>query len=234
MFFTLMFCLIICHLQGSWIVKQSVGKKACLLGKALEAHYFRGKNYLEVDFQILKNEELWFANDYWTVLSYSNTQICSYFQVLIDVGSSTVARGVGNLVFGYINNVVAEMAFVIQVKDFSSYAYASRSLIHAKLTIILSVFSLEFRKRGLSLPCNLLLFGSNLVDGLIMIPKLLLVQGNTQEELPEILLGTCRLNHCDLSKALLALPWTKGGKKMEFFPVSLWRKGWVKIPDHHV
>lgn len=34
--------------QGSWIVKQSVGKKACLVGQALEVHYFRGKNYLEV------------------------------------------------------------------------------------------------------------------------------------------------------------------------------------------
>ena len=47
-FFT--FC-IACNIgfsQGSWIVKQSVGKKACLVGQALETHYFRGKNYLEV------------------------------------------------------------------------------------------------------------------------------------------------------------------------------------------
>lgn len=34
--------------QGSWIVKQSVGKKACLIGQALEINYFHGKNYLEV------------------------------------------------------------------------------------------------------------------------------------------------------------------------------------------
>ena len=34
--------------QGSWIVKQSVGKKACLVGQALEINYFRGSNYLEV------------------------------------------------------------------------------------------------------------------------------------------------------------------------------------------
>ncbi|GAU15865.1 hypothetical protein TSUD_40860 [Trifolium subterraneum] len=34
--------------KGSWIVKQSVGKKACLVGQALEINYFRGKNYLEV------------------------------------------------------------------------------------------------------------------------------------------------------------------------------------------
>ncbi|XVE68880.1 hypothetical protein DITRI_Ditri09bG0104900 [Diplodiscus trichospermus] len=32
------------------------------------------------------------------------------------------------------------------------------------------------------------------------------IQGNTQEELPETILGTCRLNHLDLSKALPALP----------------------------
>ncbi|TKY51590.1 ENHANCED DISEASE RESISTANCE 2 [Spatholobus suberectus] len=94
--------------KGSWIVKQSVGKKACLVGQALEILYIRGKNYLEID---------------------------------IDVGSSTVARGVANLVLGYLNNLVVEMAF--------------------------------------------------------------LIQGNTQDELPEVLLGTCRLNHMDASKAFL-------------------------------
>ena len=93
--------------QGSWIVKQSVGKKSCLLGQALEVNYFRGDNYLELD---------------------------------IDVGSSTVARGVVNLVLGYLNNLVIEMAF--------------------------------------------------------------LIQGNTAEELPEFLLGTCRLNHLDAEKAV--------------------------------
>lgn len=93
--------------KGSWIVKQSVGKKACLVGQALEIHYFRGKNYLELE---------------------------------IDVGSSTVARGVVSLVLGYLNNLVIEMAF--------------------------------------------------------------LIQGNTEEELPEVLLGTCRLNHLDASKSI--------------------------------
>ncbi|KAG8390615.1 hypothetical protein BUALT_Bualt01G0101900 [Buddleja alternifolia] len=93
--------------KGSWIVKQSVGKKACLVGQALEVNYFRGKNYLELD---------------------------------VDVGSSTVARGVVNLVLGYLNNLVIEMAF--------------------------------------------------------------LIQGNTSEELPEFLLGTCRLNHLDASKSV--------------------------------
>ncbi|KAL7589696.1 hypothetical protein Lser_V15G36383 [Lactuca serriola] len=93
--------------KGSWLVKQSVGKKACLVGQALEVNYFRGKNYLELD---------------------------------IDVGSSTVARGVVNLVLGYLNNLIVEMAF--------------------------------------------------------------LIQANTQDELPESLIGTCRLNHMDTSKSV--------------------------------
>ncbi|KAG2324995.1 hypothetical protein Bca4012_039485 [Brassica carinata] len=93
--------------KGSWIVKQSVGKKACLVGQALEVRYTRGKNYLELD---------------------------------IDVGSSTVARGVTNLVLGYLTNLVIEMAF--------------------------------------------------------------LIQANTEKELPELLLGTCRLNYLDVSKSL--------------------------------
>ncbi|CAH9135947.1 unnamed protein product [Cuscuta epithymum] len=93
--------------KGSWIVKQSVGKKSCLIGQALDVHHCRGKNYLELD---------------------------------VDVGSSTVARGVVNLVLGYLNNLVIEMAF--------------------------------------------------------------LVQADTPEDLPEQLLGTCRLNHLDASKAV--------------------------------
>lgn len=97
--------------QGSWIVKQSVGKKACLVGQALEINYFHGKNYLELG---------------------------------IDIGSSTVARGVVSLVLGYLNNLVIEMTF--------------------------------------------------------------LIQANTPEELPEYLLGTCRLNHLDASKSVLVKP----------------------------
>ncbi|KAK9676707.1 hypothetical protein RND81_11G094400 [Saponaria officinalis] len=93
--------------KGSWIVKQSVGKKACLAGQALEINYIRGNNYIELD---------------------------------VDVGSSTVARGVVNLVLGYLSNLVIEMAF--------------------------------------------------------------LLEANTEDELPEQLLGTCRLNHLDASKAM--------------------------------
>jgi hypothetical protein len=34
-------------------VKQSVGKKACLVGQALEINYFRGSNYLEVGTKLI-------------------------------------------------------------------------------------------------------------------------------------------------------------------------------------
>ncbi|XP_051119777.1 protein ENHANCED DISEASE RESISTANCE 2-like isoform X3 [Andrographis paniculata] len=38
--------------KGSWIVRQSVGSSACLLGKAVDCNYFRGLNYLEIDVDI--------------------------------------------------------------------------------------------------------------------------------------------------------------------------------------
>ncbi|OAY45877.1 protein ENHANCED DISEASE RESISTANCE 2 isoform X2 [Manihot esculenta] len=93
--------------KGAWIVKQSVRKRGCLVGKALDVNYYRGKNYLEVE---------------------------------IDVASSIVARGLTNLVVGYMMNLVVEMAF--------------------------------------------------------------LIQSETEEELPECLLGTCRLNYLDAAKAV--------------------------------
>ncbi|KAL2577354.1 hypothetical protein AAZV13_16G127700 [Glycine max] len=97
--------------KGPWIVKQSVGNKPSLLGKALDIRYIRGRNYLEVD---------------------------------INIGSSTVARGVVNLVLGYLNNLVVGMAF--------------------------------------------------------------LIQGNTEKELPEVLIGTSQLNHLDTAKAFVVKP----------------------------
>ncbi|KAJ7560195.1 hypothetical protein O6H91_04G118000 [Diphasiastrum complanatum] len=66
---------------GSWIVKQSVGKTACLVGEALEINYYRGENYIELD---------------------------------VNIGSSSVAKGVVNLVFGYMSKLVVELAFLIQ------------------------------------------------------------------------------------------------------------------------
>nr|PNR33495.1 hypothetical protein PHYPA_025439 [Physcomitrium patens] len=97
--------------KGPWIVKQSVGKTACLIGEALEITYHTDKNYIELD---------------------------------VDIGSSSVAKGVVNLVLGYLSNLVIELAF--------------------------------------------------------------LIQANTEEELPEYLLGTCRLVNLDIAKAIPARP----------------------------
>ncbi|KAG9142145.1 hypothetical protein Leryth_007597, partial [Lithospermum erythrorhizon] len=36
-------------------------------------------------------------------------------EIDIDVGSSTIANGVVNLVFGFLSNLVIELAFLIQV-----------------------------------------------------------------------------------------------------------------------
>ena len=74
--------------KGSWIVKKSVGKNACLIGQALEINYFYGKNYLELG---------------------------------IDMGSSSVAKGVVNLVLGYRSKLVIEMAFLIQADTEESH-----------------------------------------------------------------------------------------------------------------
>jgi hypothetical protein len=97
--------------KGSWIVKQSVGKTACLIGEALEITYHTDKHYIELD---------------------------------VDIGSSSVAKGVVNLVLGYLSTLVIELAF--------------------------------------------------------------LIQANTEEELPEYLLGTCRLVNLDIAKAIPARP----------------------------
>lgn len=50
------------------------------------------------------------------------------FQLGIDVGSSSVARGVVSLVLGYLTNLVIEMAFVIQVRQLH-YQGSSTSFI---------------------------------------------------------------------------------------------------------
>ncbi|KAG0586121.1 hypothetical protein KC19_2G065900 [Ceratodon purpureus] len=97
--------------KGSWIVKQSVGKSACLVGEALDITYYSSDNYLELD---------------------------------VDIGSSSVAKGVVNLVIGYVTKLVLEMAF--------------------------------------------------------------LVQANTEEELPEKLLGTVRISNLDMQKAVFPPP----------------------------
>lgn len=97
-------------------MKQSVGKKACLVGQALEVHYFQGRNYLEVK-RTIKRTSLLTKKLFLVTLSFQilTRKFVLIFQLGIDVGSSTVARGVVSLVLGYLNNLVIEMAFLIQV-----------------------------------------------------------------------------------------------------------------------
>ncbi|KAK4366548.1 hypothetical protein RND71_014428 [Anisodus tanguticus] len=88
----------------------------------------------------------------------------------IDVGLSTVARGVVSLVLGYLNNLVIEMAFLIQ-----------GNTPEELLEFLLGTCRLNHLDVSKSIPTD---------------------SGNTPEELLEFLLGTCRLNHLDVSKSI--------------------------------
>lgn len=48
-------------MQGSWIVRQSVGSTPCLLGKAVDCNYIRGLKYLEVKFHSNLSPDLLFS-----------------------------------------------------------------------------------------------------------------------------------------------------------------------------
>lgn len=66
----------------------------------------------------------------------ANCEICGYIQLGIDIGSSTVARGVVSLVLGYLNNLVIEMAFLVQVEQPSIFLHNRQSfhVFHFHLT----------------------------------------------------------------------------------------------------
>lgn len=78
--------------QGSWIVKQSVGKKACLVGQALEVRYYRGNNYFEVihtKIFIMSTYKLWilhFLARPLSCLSHLYTHICIWHTFAYDFG----------------------------------------------------------------------------------------------------------------------------------------------------
>lgn len=67
--------------QGSWIVKQSVGETPVLLGRKLTTHYFKGPNYFEVD---------------------------------VDVSSSSVAKHVVGLVCGATKTITVDLGILLQ------------------------------------------------------------------------------------------------------------------------
>jgi len=97
-------------MQGSWIVRQSVGSTPCLLGKAVDCNYIRGPTYLEVSPHFVTFLKACRSN------KVTQKNICIPMQIDVDIGSSTVANGVLGLVIGVITSLVVEMAFLVQVK----------------------------------------------------------------------------------------------------------------------
>lgn len=70
--------------EGSFIIRQSVGSKPALLGNKLQCPYYRGDNYFEVD---------------------------------IDISSNSVANTVVGMVQGVTKSLVVDMAFLIEAQS---------------------------------------------------------------------------------------------------------------------
>ncbi|RLN98212.1 hypothetical protein BBJ28_00000002 [Nothophytophthora sp. Chile5] len=70
--------------QGSWPIREGVGTTPAILGTKIYQHYYQGKDYLEVDY---------------------------------DVGSSTVATGILNLMLGFSRDLIIDLAFVIEAQS---------------------------------------------------------------------------------------------------------------------
>ena len=103
-------------MQGSWIVRQSVGSTPCLLGKAVDCNYIRGPKYLEV--KALLNSIVYdftFRKILKLIQEHCSLTSLNFLQIDVDIGSSTVANGVLGLVCGVITTLVVDMAFLVQV-----------------------------------------------------------------------------------------------------------------------
>uniref|UniRef100_M4C2F2 START domain-containing protein n=1 Tax=Hyaloperonospora arabidopsidis (strain Emoy2) TaxID=559515 RepID=M4C2F2_HYAAE len=70
--------------EGSFIIKQSVGSKPTLLGNKLKCLYYRGENYFEVD---------------------------------VDISSNSVANTVVGMVQGVTKSLVVDMAFLLEAQS---------------------------------------------------------------------------------------------------------------------
>lgn len=55
-------------MQGSWIVRQSVGSTPCLLGKAVDCNYIRGPKYLEVRTLFLMHINMYMHTCFYTIM----------------------------------------------------------------------------------------------------------------------------------------------------------------------
>lgn len=91
------------------MVKQAAGTRPVPIGQVMEVRYFRGEKYLEVSYC------------YCWYLSIKSSSIPLIFPLFhspkldVNMGSSSIVRGVMSLVFGYITNLVVDMAFVVRV-----------------------------------------------------------------------------------------------------------------------
>lgn len=83
------------------------------------------------------------------------------FQLGIDIGSSTVARGVVSLVLGYLSNLVIEMAFLIQVRPRTFRDFQAFLFIHVTSKIFHHVAKCFFSKVIYELHWHLCTYSSN-------------------------------------------------------------------------
>jgi hypothetical protein len=83
------FKLIPCVVQGSWLIKQSVGTTPVILGQKLTTKYCRGKTDSGAD----------------------------YFEVDVDIGSSSVAASITNLVCGATRSLTLDMGVLLEGRE---------------------------------------------------------------------------------------------------------------------
>lgn len=83
------FKLIPCVVQGSWLIKQSVGTTPVILGQKLTTKYCRGKTDSGAD----------------------------YFEVDVDIGSSSVAASITNLVCGATRSLTLDMGVLLEGQE---------------------------------------------------------------------------------------------------------------------
>lgn len=75
-------------------------------------------------------------------------------QLGVDVGSSTVARGVVSLVLGYLTNLVIEMAFLVQVGIFWEETAIKVRKLGKTLTNCIMINCRVIRKKSSQRSCS--------------------------------------------------------------------------------
>ena len=87
-------CFLYWTMQGSWIMRQSVGSTPCLLGKAVECNYIRGPKYLEVSTtQICNCRIAWTTHQHRLNWFYASVGRCWYWFFRCCFWSSVACNG---------------------------------------------------------------------------------------------------------------------------------------------